>query len=189
MKRSTRQTRAGYTIVELLMAITVFAIGVTGIAAMQKVTLASNLHAKRLALATHIAQSWQERLVADGSLWLATASDRTNTQLLTAGNTWARAPEIDGFGPTFGPLGEYTSDSSKAFFCVYVRLTDMLSNGTPIDGNGLLRTEVLVFWPREGRDPSSDAPFCDSDAGLTLDQNSDDNFHFVHKVSAVRQST
>ena len=59
----------GYTIVELMMAITVLAIGVSGIIAMQKITVASNLHAKKLAIATQIARAWQDRLAVDASLW------------------------------------------------------------------------------------------------------------------------
>lgn len=196
--RSRRSAR-GYTVVELLMATAVFAIGVTGIAAMQKITLASNLHAKRLALATHIAQSWIDRLAADASLWTPlTSGTPTNTVWVQlAGNStsgWIRAPEnADAtFGPTFGPLGDYvpTSDLSQSYFCAQIRLTNMSSSGDQtLVGNGLVRTEVRVFWPRDGRDPNPDAHYCDGTEGAAIDANSDLDFHFVHKVSAVRQST
>lgn len=189
MRPRTRQR--GYTIVELLMAITVFAIGVTGIAAMQKLTLASNLHAKRLAIATHIAESWQERLAADSSLWPTSSTTLGGTQWLSgAGSGWVRAPENDAgtFGGTFGPLGDYTSDLSEAYFCVDIRLTSLSSTANVIQGNGLIRTEVRVFWPRDGREPSTGTPYCDPSGGVTIGAGSDDQFHFVNKVAAVRQT-
>ena len=52
----------GYTMVELMMALGILAIGVSGIIAMHKVTVAANQHAKNLAVASHIAQAWQEQL-------------------------------------------------------------------------------------------------------------------------------
>lgn len=189
MRPRTRER--GYTIVELMMAIAVFAIGVTGIAAMQKLTLASNLHAKRLAIATHIAQSWQERLEADSSLWPTTAQTKGGTQWLGNADTgWVRAPENDAgtFGATFGPLGDYTKVLSEAYFCVDIRLTSLNPTGSALQGNGLIRTEVRVFWPRDGREPSTDTPYCASSGGVVIDGNSDEEFHFVHKVAAVRQT-
>src|SRR5690606_1149300 len=147
-----------------------FAIGVTGIAAMQKITLASNLHAKRLAIATHIAQSWQEQLAADASLWPSTTSSPTSTEWLNTSNEgWKQAPanSANTLGPTFGPLGDYTSDVSQSFFCVHVRLTNMVSSNAAISGNGLIRSEVLVFWPRDGREPS--AGYCNPNSSITLD--------------------
>ena len=59
----------GYTAVELLIAITIFAIGVSGIFAMQKVALASNQHARHVAIATHVAQAWLENLSSDAVQW------------------------------------------------------------------------------------------------------------------------
>lgn len=183
----------GYTIVELLMAMTVFAIGVTGIAAMQKITLASNLHAKKLAIATHIAQSWQERLTADAATWTATTLTLNGTQWLDASTDpdWRRAPTNDAetFGGMFGPLGEFTTDASQAYFCVDIRLTRLTStsSGTSaVQGNGLIRSEVRVFWPRDGRDPGGN--YCAADGGVEIGEGSDENFHFVYDVAAVRQT-
>jgi len=189
----TRNRSRGYTIVELLMAMTVFAIGVTGIASMQKITLASNLHAKKLAIASHIAQSWQERLTADTSLWPSTATGLTGTQWLSLNDgAWQRAPTnaAETFGGSFGPLGEFTSDPTQAYFCVDIRLTNMLSTSagtaTGIPGNGLMRSEVRVFWPRDGREPAS--AYCAADGGAVIGPGSDEDYHFVYDAGAVRQA-
>jgi hypothetical protein len=160
---------------------------------MQKITLASNLHAKKLAIASHIAQSWQERLAADTSLWPSTAIVLTGTQwLANTGAGWMRAPTNTAgtFGGTFGPLGDFTPELGEAYFCVDIRLTNMLSKSTPtaIQGNGLMRSEVRVFWPRDGREPSGDAAYCAPNGGAAIGEGSDDDFHFVYDVAAVRQT-
>lgn len=171
------------------MAMTVFAIGVTGIAAMQKITLASNLHAKKLAIATHIAQSWQERLTADAAAWTANTVVLTGTQWLANANAdadWIPAPTnaAGSFGGTFGPLGEFTADPDEAYFCADIRLTTISSTGAnPVQGNGLMRSEVRVFWPRDGREPAG-GNYCAAQIG----EGSDEDFHFVYDVAAVRQT-
>ena len=68
-KRLKHGAARGYTIVELLMSLTVLALGTTGVIAMQKVTVVSNSHAKNLAVATGIAAAWADALTADGSIW------------------------------------------------------------------------------------------------------------------------
>src|SRR5512140_272462 len=81
--RSTH--RHGYTLVELMMAIAVFAIGVSGIIAMQKVAAAANEHSKALSVATNIAQAWLDVLKADSSLYNQ-ANLTTNAKLLNQVN-------------------------------------------------------------------------------------------------------
>ena len=57
-----------------------------------------------------------------------------------------------------------------------------------IPGNGMFRTEVRVFWPREGRTVTPGYCSTTTNANsFTVDDT--DEFHFVHMVSAVRQST
>jgi hypothetical protein len=66
----------------------------------------------------------------------------------------------------------------------------LLSQSTPaaIPGNGLMRSEVRVFWPRDGREPSGGASYCAPNGGADIGAGSDDDFHFVHDVAAVRQT-
>ncbi|HVJ17254.1 MAG TPA: prepilin-type N-terminal cleavage/methylation domain-containing protein, partial [Polyangiaceae bacterium] len=108
MKRRTR----GYTAVELMMALGLFAVGVSGIIAMQKLTIVSNQHAKNLAIATHIAQAWMDQLAADSTLWTQVSGSLNSTQWVvnSGGSTdgvWQLPPwdANRAFGPGFDALG------------------------------------------------------------------------------------
>jgi type IV pilus assembly protein PilV len=196
----SRRSR-GYTIVELMMALAILAIGVTGIIAMHKVTVASNQHAKNLAIATHVAQAWQEQLAADAATWnqpsrLQTNSDIGQTtwlQAVAGGGGWARPvySAALAFGPSFDALGNPVTegDVDQAHFCTHLRLTWLYSDSEPAPGNGLIRAEVRVFWLREGRPAEGGASVCNLAADPTAIGANLQDYHFVYKTSAVRQNT
>ena len=52
--RSQNAARRGYTIIEVMMAMAVLALGSTGIIAMQKVTLAGNQREDRFRIDVHL---------------------------------------------------------------------------------------------------------------------------------------
>ena len=56
-----RSRTRGYTVVELMMALAVFATGVTGIVAMQRATVSSNRLAKNMTIATGVAQAYEHK--------------------------------------------------------------------------------------------------------------------------------
>ncbi len=189
----TRPRNAGYTIVELMMALAVFAIGVSGIIAMQKVAAAANQHSRALSLATNIAQTWQDQLNLDASL-----SNRLNgflnTNWLTsvAGNTlqanWYR-PLYNanlGLGAAFDALGQPINENqgslANAQFCVHLRLTRLYPSSVGID---VVRTEVRVIWPRTEGTMSPD--FCAVNTAVNTIANDFANYHSIYQVSAVRQ--
>jgi prepilin-type N-terminal cleavage/methylation domain-containing protein len=189
MKRQSR----GYTFVELMMALTVLGIGVSGIIAMQKVTVTSNQHAKNLALATHIAEGWAEQLAIDATRWnfpnsVNTVSNIGNTLWLSAANAspnqWvlpAHQAQAN-FGPAFDALGNVTQVAAQTVFCTHIRLSWLYPETTY---NGVIRADVRVFWPREGRGalgPCATVTAATVTAGLA-------NYHFVHHTTAVRQNT
>jgi type IV pilus assembly protein PilV len=177
-----------------MMAIAVFAIGVSGIIAMQKVAAAANEHSKALSLATNVAHGWLDALKADSSLYTQAAL-LSNAQLLsqigtnaTNNGVWFRPAwnATKGIGAAFDGLGrpidETSGDAANAQFCVHLRLTQLYPNS----GMNVIRTEVRVFWPHA--DAVLAAPFCTA-AGMApaavLAASTD--FHFLYQVSAVRQ--
>jgi prepilin-type N-terminal cleavage/methylation domain-containing protein len=190
-----RTRSRGYTAVELMMALTVLAIGVSGVIAMQKVTVVSNQHAKNLALATHLAESWAEQLSADATRWnfpnvTNKTSDLTDTfwlnNITANANKWVSpAYQTDvNFGPAFDALGNVVAPAraQQTVFCTHIRLSWLYPDST---FNGLMRADIRVFWPREGRGA---AGACTT-VGTAVVDAALENYHFVHYSTAIRQYT
>jgi hypothetical protein len=187
-----RRSPRGYTVVELMMSLAVFAAGVTGIIAMQRATVSSNQLAKSITTADGIAQAWLSQLAADGTLWrnggvapttwLKTVSATNGAwQLPTWDNTRQFGAQFDGFG---APV------QTGGIFCAHIRLTWLYGDNVTQaggNGNGLLRTEVRVFWPRDGitRVPND----CANGAQSVVTQvgTATGTYHFVVHAGAVRQ--
>ena len=199
--RGGRNAR-GYTAVELLMAISIFGVGVAGIISMEKVTSASNAHAKNLAIATHIAESWLDILQTDASTWnhpspLDSKSDLQQTLWLKNVATNANAtswflPEWNSalsFGPAFDALGNplNTADLTGAAFCSHLRLSWLYPENA--SGNGLIRAEVRVFWLRDGQaSPVANVNPCAPGMPIASVTGATQVFHFVQKITAVREN-
>ncbi|MFO0571652.1 MAG: type II secretion system protein [Polyangiaceae bacterium] len=194
----TRARRRGYTAVELLMAISIFAIGVSGIIAMQKVTVDANKHARDLSIATHIAQAWLDQLAADAAAWNHPSAneptpDINDTDWLknVGNNQWFRPDYVAtrSFGAGFDGLGNPVDDANiqDAVFCAHVRLSWLYPAAA---GNGLIRTEVRVFWIRDGQGGGVNAqPVCDPNTAPAAVEAAGLKYHFVHQASAVKQNT
>ncbi len=177
------------------MALAVFGIGVVGVIAMQRVTSTSNRHAKNLATATHIAQSWLERLAVDASRWDQSRPITDTTWLsATKGPTEAAwhlpaTSTTAGFGAGFGALGQpitAAANASQIVFCTHLRLTYLLPP-TAQPGNGLVRAEVRVFWPRDG-EAYANGDYCKTGIETALGR-TPEAFHFVYKATAIRQTS
>jgi hypothetical protein len=73
-----------------------------------------------------------------------------------------------------------------AQFCTHIRLSWLVPEG---QGNGLIRTEVRVFWVREGAGGLVDArPLCDPGIVPDAIAAAYSKYHFVYLTSAVRQN-
>jgi len=171
--------RAGYTVVELLMSLTVLALGASGVVAMQRVTLESNRYAKNLAIATRVGEAWADQLEADAARWTLTSELLNTTWLKEVGTTcsqsagiktWFR-PEWNSdrkFGPAFDALGNpvdtsTTTPASFTQYCVHLQLAwlhcDTLPSGGGAKGSGIIRAEVRVIWRRDDDRTATAASF------------------------------
>jgi Tfp pilus assembly protein PilV len=190
-----RRATAAYTAVEVLMSLAVLAVGVIGIIAGEKVTLASNQHSKNLAIATHIAESWMGMLDAEAALWTSDgALGRTTWLNQGAGlSGWFR-PNYNAslaFGPGFDALGNpvTTQNIAQSTFCADLRLTPLT---TTTAGGGMVRAEVRVIWQRNdailgGTVTSAPTHACGIIATSVGGFDESRLFHFVYMSSAVRQ--
>ncbi|MBI5537205.1 MAG: hypothetical protein HY898_31075 [Deltaproteobacteria bacterium] len=204
MRTGSHSRSRGTTIIEVMMALAMMAIGASGIIAMQKLTIVSNRDAKNLEVASEIARTWIERLRGDAMLWnhpsplLATSDLETDTVWL-AGHVqvpgtadWFRptnqSANIYGVHDALGRDDPTAMASANGPFCVNVRLTWIRPNVS-------IRAEVRVYWLRQGianwSVPSVPAsPLCGSDpAAPPQIQYETQTYHFVHLITEIRQNT
>jgi hypothetical protein len=189
-----RSLLRGYTVVELMMALSVFTAGVTGVIAMQRSVVAANRHARSLTVANGIAQAWLDQLSVDSSYWNANLTQTVWLQSVSApgmNGAWQRPvasiATARNFGPTFNLFG--APDAAATDYCVHVRLTwlyDPDLNGKP--GSGSIRTDVRVFWVRDGG--TRVAGDCANGTAATVTAVGDDltdSYFFVYQTGAVSQ--
>jgi prepilin-type N-terminal cleavage/methylation domain-containing protein len=160
-----RARSRGYTVVEVLSAMTLFAIGAAGVISMQRVTIQGGTDARRFDVATNIAREWQHRLQVDSFRWtepdsVVTTSNRTTrTQWLqTVENASSGTPPswrvpvrgslpIPGHSSAFDVLGrDVDIQDENRMFCVHYRLSWIAPEGPA--PTALIRAEIRVYWPR-----------------------------------------
>ncbi len=136
----------GYNAVEVMMAMTVFAIGASGVISMQKTAVQANYDARTLDVATALARTWQERITRDAMTWTTPASFNGTTYLVNTGADWSVPPvqtPLQGGSPAFDLLGrDVLVNDAAMIFCTQIRLERLGTNNT------LVRAEVRVVWPR-----------------------------------------
>jgi type II secretory pathway pseudopilin PulG len=204
----TKRARArGYTSVEVLIAMTLFAIGAAGVIGMQRVTIQGGEDARRFDMATNIANEWLSRLQRDASFWTQPNSQQPN--VMNIGQTkWLKdvdnaacnnfctptmptAP-ADGQSPAFDQWGRDiipAGTSQVAFYCVQYRLNWIAPPGigptypAPLKLTGLMRAEVRVWWNRLELAPIGD---CSTPPPQVIPAAS--NFHMVYATTAIREA-
>jgi hypothetical protein len=153
-------------------------VGAMAVIGLQAHAIRSNAHARRLSLATEIAQRWIERLKEDAHSWTVVGTDPgsiasafVNTAYLGENLTAVSAtPDVFMTLPTtsatvsnaFDARGrDQTADGSQAFCVSYRR--------SWIWEGHLMRVDVRVFWPREIAKPDGTHPNFAQDFSLCAD--------------------
>ncbi len=150
----TRQR--GFTLIEVMVALLIFGIGLLGIMALHVVARKGNNDAQNVSAATVISEHWMERLRTESTMWQTGATDLAASEtpmlapmapgIMTPGATtgWIAPPDNPLLNKTLEerttisggsaiPIGEY---------CTQYRVT------TLIPGE-VLRAEVRVTWWKE----------------------------------------
>jgi type IV pilus assembly protein PilV len=196
-ERAGRETSRGYTVIEVMIALTLLAVGTSGIIAMQKVTAIANRDAKTLVIATQVGRTWLERLRVDATQWnhpsaLSGTSDLGDTRWLkTVNGVWFRPTDDLAGSPTADALGNDVRDTdlTNGVFCSNVRLT-WLYGPPPTPPPYLIRAEVRVYWLRDGGGGSVESGKTICDPGIDLSKISPavERYHFVYLTTAIAQN-
>jgi type IV pilus assembly protein PilV len=188
---AVRAASRGYTVVEILLAMTLLSIGAAGVISMQKASMQGNLDARRMDVATAIGRMWMDRIRKDAMAWTlpspasALPTNYSKAKLLSyAGLGWSRpdvylpatSPQAS-ISPGFDILGRdvpskagLDDTNNPPLFCVHVNESWLVGDGTTVDS--LLRVDIRVVWKRGilVGGPAADQPCLPSAVtALTLD--------------------
>jgi type IV pilus assembly protein PilV len=156
---------AGFTVVEVMMALAVLTLGAVTVVSIQKATLIANVNARNIATATEIAQGWIERVRLDAQSWTNTGGipNIGNTAWLqnaTSVPGWfaPQATFVSNPQPAGVPIADVTgadlsnaSDPLAPAFCTQMRLIGFgLQNPNMWALARLVRVEVRVYWDKRG---------------------------------------
>ncbi|WP_437592187.1 type IV pilus modification PilV family protein [Sorangium sp. So ce1000] len=189
--RARGAASGGYTLIEVMAALGVLAIGATGVLALQKATLISNTNARNIAVANNIAMTWAERLRVDALQWNDPMQqpdiDDTAWLRLTTPPARVTPTEITALGaaPSADVIGAdiYAGDTSQSAFCTQVRFRQFTDRATGATiWPSLIRAEIRVIWERSG-DPIS----CGIDP-ITVDEHPE-RFGAVYLTTGVLRNT
>jgi type IV pilus assembly protein PilV len=162
VRRRPRRRSAGYTMIEVMMAVGVLTAGAVGIMAMTQASTRGNYEARQMTTAAQLAQRWVERLRRDAVHWRrgATTADPT----LLAETQYLQNVPGPGTAPSwFVPMPAGTS-TETAHFDHYGR--DLIAGATPQYCTNIrlgwlyvgraIRADVRVWYLRRSVGASSD---------------------------------
>ncbi len=196
MRRMTKNDK-GFTLIEVMVAAVVLAIGLVGILGMQAVSAITNRRAQDIRVGMELAESAMERLKVDAIAWVGDETVIPSDSWLGTGltdenlNAWTLPPvnPADGQG-TFNDMGlrgtttsalpsgnDYFVEKSSRY-CIQYRL------GWVIEGQ-MARVEVRSIWPSNVNGEATLNGSCENLAGLnegTLDL----QFEWVKIAGMVR---
>ncbi len=200
--RRRDRARDGYTLVEVMVALSLLGIGITGILSMENAAILSNRRAQELTIATNIARRWQERLHTDALAWNS-PSNRTSISDLGADTTYlcrlvgcsGGSAAANAWLVPVGPMGSTDSAAFDAFgneialgssatkYCVNVRYNWLRSES--VSRQGMMRAEVRVWWYREGAGRNAAYDRCGTSGALSTLGTDVTNLELVHTVSVI----
>ena len=187
-----RETARAFTAVEVLIAMTVMAIGAAGVISMQRASVQGNLDARKADIANSIARTWVERLQRDAAQWtqpgpsLPGGNNMANAQVIAAGianqNGWFAPTQYiaaQGLSPGFDILGRDLPSYLDGLFCANVRLNWLSAS------QDLIRADVRVLWARGIDVNTAVAPPCTANIAQS-DQPDPTQYHAIYVTTAIK---
>lgn len=158
-RRAARQ--AGFTLVEVMLAVSVLIVGALGFTALQGATSISIQSAYETNIALDFQETWVARLQRDALAWRGSGSATLGqTQYLRADNLdewFVPTPPADVTWESWAAdaFGRDTRTNSAMRYCVNVRLSNahrFNPTGAPASDSDIdmLRADVRVWWYRSG---------------------------------------
>lgn len=215
MKRrmtSERTTKRGYTAVEVMAAMTLFAIGAAGVIGMQRVTIQGAQDARRLDIATNIAHEWVARLQRDSMNWTKPSSSDRNTTNLYSDTKWltqiqsgaCTAPNWcdppaptgppEGFSPAFDVHGrDRPVAGTDHHYCVQYRFWwgRPLGGGNPngqFNEQATIHADIRVFYSRQEQLPVGTCSGANINGITPSSPNYREAFHVVYASTVLRSA-
>lgn len=203
LHRRSRRLAAGFTLLEVMMALTVLAIGMLGVVALQGATIGATQDAQQFSIANSVARTWLQRLQRDAQRWNHPSAFRTDSDLTTdtaflnmvSATTpmWTRpneSPLEPGASPAFDRMGNDIPLADPRFpdavYCAHLRLRQLYPD--------MIKAEVRVLWKKRrlGNGTAYAALGLTSGvctAGTEAAVGADTaNFHWVYAVTGITKS-
>ena len=176
-----RRTEQGYTLIEVMMALTILAIGASGIFALQTVAIGGNADAADLTAATNIARAWMEDLKTDALQW--------NSFGPNPPSDLAEAPKLAALGAAWTPLNVLNPqrrdgvESADGQFCAQARVVPpAVGVGLPaIEG---LQVTVRVWWFKGAYNNRGAYPNCGQAQAAAMGDDLS-QFHWVYVTTLI----
>ncbi len=155
MSRSSRATKSGFTLVEVMIAIGIMTVGSLGILSMHQALSTANRSANEMNTALAITERWLEHVERDALSW--TEQGVNSTSLSSTAYLSQLAGQVSGtdwFTPTpadsdesygFDYFGE-DATGTDIKYCVNLRLSWIRQGSSA-------RVDIRTFWFREGYMP------------------------------------
>ena len=148
MSRLHQRNQPGFTLVEVMIAIGIMAVGSLGILSMHHAVSGANRSAQEMSTAVAITERWVERIERDALAWSAeglntgvlTGTDYLSPLAGTVSSTGWFTP-ITSAG--FNYFGEDTNTAGEIKYCTNLRL-NWLRQGSSA------RVDIRTFWYRAG---------------------------------------
>ncbi|MBI2898057.1 MAG: prepilin-type N-terminal cleavage/methylation domain-containing protein [Deltaproteobacteria bacterium] len=183
--------QSGYTLIEVMMALTVLAIGAAGIFALQSVAIRGNSDAQDITAATNVARWWIELIKTDAVQWNfpgpTPANDQNDTQYLAGQNpptgNWVTLAQP---APAVGilPMTRDGRFAANGDFCAHARFQTPTPAAVGVPQAPGIEVTVRVWWFKGGFHNAAVYPNCGAGQEALMTPNLI-RFHWVYLTTLV----